>query len=723
MKRLIFYTLILFASIATATAQTFPIVQRTPCENCVNLNYEIITGSPATSNGDGLGGNIAKPWRDSNNNILKLPYTPTYNKTPINEDWRKTFLTLGNSTTVLDKVKVLVKRFVPGVKYTMHYSVLSSKLAQSNYGSSATLTVSANPANPAVIGSKTTNFTPGVNTNKWVEETITFTAIGTELLFNFSGKSKDNIIGYVNFDISNKPFDCILSPEQVELSTTILSTPFQCGTVDLFSTISSETPANALPVWKLGSQSSLQSLGQNQAAHATIPKNAAKYYAFYYTTDMENCYNVSSSTASVTVQYVETQVSLKRSNAANICPSNTVDLEFLVNKQVLAAGIGTRWFTNANHLGEPVDPKSIASSGTYYAFLYDELNNCYSTDLSTAKVIVTISSCNPCAQTNDAVILSKDNTTNICPIQTVDLNSFVINGTPQGANLVWFDNDTHSGNKVPDPSKITISGTYYAYFYDASNDCYSSVYGGDSDITVTINNCPPTKVSLSLKVFLQGATTVKNGVATMRNDLQAYPTGPTTSGLLPTQDPYGGGAVYPQINSAGEIYIVDWVKVEIRGMTDPSQVLESQSLLLLTDGSVVNIDGSLPKFNSQFGGARIAVKHRNHLPVLGLGIVSFNAGGTVNYDFTGDLSKAYNVGAPPQMVLTNGVWCMPTGDVQQDYAVDNVDYAIFDNSFNNGDFDVYSNQDLNLDGLVDNVDFAFFDFAFNAGFFSTLINY
>ncbi|MCF0051066.1 hypothetical protein LXM25_13415 [Dyadobacter sp. LJ53] len=727
MKRLIFYTLIfLIALVAETHAQSFPPTWGNVCTNCIPTGYELVSGSPAIATPKGIGGN-GKPWSPWSIADYDFPVPPTYNQgeqSNLSPESKKSFLTLKHlNHPKIDKrdvVRVVVSKFVPGKLYNFKLHTLFSEpfelsgTDESAAAISATVKISTGGVSPTILKTITINNTGNYN---WKQTAIGFTPSTDVLVFTFSVNAASSTTGYANFDIGTYPFDCVIPTAQVQLFHSNAATRYPCGRIGLDALEKSITPPNGNLIWKKGFHASAEDLAANLISAVPV----GEYYAFYRDQTMPSCYNVQTSTAKAVLSYVETQVLLANNTTVNNCPESTVNLEtsLVVDaNQLLQVNEERRWFKNNNHQGPPENAKAISTSGDYYAFLYNKEYNCYSTDLSTAKVTVTIKAC--CAAGTAQVVLSRSSAVNTCPETTVNLNNTKVTNQPPFTSVVWFSDAAHT-MAVADPAKAG-AGTYYAFFKDNTLGCFNTDLS-TTKLTVSINACE-SKVSLNLKVFLQGPTTSENGVATMRNDLQVYPTGPSTFGLLPTQDPYGGGAVFPEIKNtfskAGNV--VDWVKVEIRGMQDPSIILESKSLLLRTDGTVLDVDGFAPKFNPQFGGVRIAVKHRNHLGVLGLGLVSFNAG-TVNYDFSTSLSKAYNVGAPAQMVLTSGVWCMPIGDVQQDYVVDNVDYAIFDSSFNKGDFNVYSSQDLNLDGLVDNVDYSFFDFSFNAGFFSTLINY
>ncbi len=75
---------------------------------------------------------------------------------------------------------------------------------------------------------------------------------------------------------------------------------------------------------------------------------------------------------------------------------------------------------------------------------------------------------------------------NTCPVATVNLNTAAHIGTiPTGAALVWFTNNTHTGSAYATPT-AAVAGTYYAFYYDETNDCYSPA---STAVTVTITDC------------------------------------------------------------------------------------------------------------------------------------------------------------------------------------------------------------------------------------------
>lgn len=228
-------------------------------------------------------------------------------------------------------------------------------------------------------------------------------------------------------------------------------------------------------------------------------------------------------------------------------------------------------------------------------------------------------------------------------------------------------------------------------------------------------------VQLDAKVLLRGA--YRPGQANMGSDLQTYFS--ANSGLLPATDPYGGNVVYNNIGNPAGVAgaLVDWIKIEIRDAANPAAKLQSKSLLLKPNGSIVDPDGTLPEFVGQSSPVRIAVFHRNHVAILSNPIATFNTG-TAMYDFTTALNKASQLpGDAPQMGSINGKWYMWAGDVNNDLAVDATDVSITTNDFLNGIYDQYLFTDLNLDGGVDATDGSIMNDAFINGYYSTLINY
>ena len=61
-----------------------------------------------------------------------------------------------------------------------------------------------------------------------------------------------------------------------------------------------------------------------------------------------------------------------------------------------------------------------------------------------------------------------------CPATTINLNIAHTGTVPNGSSLVWFTNSTHTGAALSG-TQITqaTAGTYYVFYYDSANNCYS----------------------------------------------------------------------------------------------------------------------------------------------------------------------------------------------------------------------------------------------------------
>ncbi len=62
---------------------------------------------------------------------------------------------------------------------------------------------------------------------------------------------------------------------------------------------------------------------------------------------------------------------------------------------------------------------------------------------------------------------------------------------------------------------------------------------------------------------------------------------------------------------------IDWVLLELRSETNPSEIIQSRSVFVLLDGKIVDINGDdLVLFEAPEGKYYIVIKHRNHLSVM-----------------------------------------------------------------------------------------------------------
>jgi hypothetical protein len=138
-----------------------------------------------------------------------------------------------------------------------------------------------------------------------------------------------------------------------------------------------------------------------------------------------------------------------------------------------------------------------------------------------------------CNAGTSAPILSSNSVNNICPTTTVNLNSLVTSSTPSGASLVWFTNNIHTGSTYSTPT-AAVAGTYYPFYYDSVNNCYSSA---GVMVTVTITSPPdiPSVASTTQPTCIVSTGSiifsVQSGVEYSVDNGSNYQASPTFSGL------------------------------------------------------------------------------------------------------------------------------------------------------------------------------------------------
>ena len=205
-------------------------------------------------------------------------------------------------------------------------------------------------------------------------------------------------------------------------------------------------------------------------------------------------------------------------------------------------------------------------------------------------------------------------------------------------------------------------------------------------------------IDLDMLVYLEGPFSS----GSMNTDLK-------NEGVIPLTQPYNT----PPWNYAGTesvasipTNVVDWVLVDLRDATSaalatPATSAEMKAAFLLTDGSVVGLDGSsILQFTASISNdPYVVVWHRNHLGILSANALT-ESGGIYSYDFSTSIAKAYGGGAGYKLIDT-GVYGMAGGDANGDGVINATDKALW--SANAGT-DGYKATDFNLDAQVNNPD-------------------
>ncbi|WP_026978883.1 DUF11 domain-containing protein [Flavobacterium tegetincola] len=89
------------------------------------------------------------------------------------------------------------------------------------------------------------------------------------------------------------------------------------------------------------------------------------------------------------------------------------------------------------------------------------------------------------------------------------LNNAHSGAVPPGATLVWYNNTARTGAAIAN-SLATVSGDYYAFYFDAAGNCYSSA---SAKVTVTIPSCITAvadSFTASGNIAVMGSTSIGN---------------------------------------------------------------------------------------------------------------------------------------------------------------------------------------------------------------------
>ena len=281
-------------------------------------------------------------------------------------------------------------------------------------------------------------------------------------------------------------------------------------------------------------------------------------------------------------------------------------------------------------------------------------------------------------------------------------------------NGAWLEITSNSSGTIPGGAKGSAEvglkfdakgreeGTYHAGII-----VHSNAPGEADTIPVTLNVTSAATVNLT--VFLEGPF-----------DGTAMDPAMCQKGLLPLAQPYNQPPWnYQGTESVEEIpsgQIVDWVLIDFRDAADaasatPETSIRRQAAFLLSDGSVVGLDGVSPLLFSATVTDKlfIAVYHRNHLPILSANEIVLTEG-VYPYNFSTDVSQVYG-GEDGYKLIGTGVCGMVAGDGNADGTVDATDRTIWlGNAGQHGFF----TGDYSLDGETNNIDKAVF-WHFNRG--------
>jgi hypothetical protein len=162
--------------------------------------------------------------------------------------------------------------------------------------------------------------------------------------------------------------------------------------------------------------------------------------------------------------------------------------------------------------------------------------------------------------------------------------------------------------------------------------------------------------------------------------------------------------VIPQgfFNTAGYLNSRDTVRILLANSNSPYASVDSIDVEL--DSLTYTATGTMR--NAANGSYYIVVKHRNSVETWSASAQTFAKGATTSFDFTSAASQAFGSN---EVVLSNGLYAIYSGDSNQDNYVDPLDLSLIDQDSFNYIAGRSLATDVNGDGYVDPLDLSITD--------------
>ena len=383
---------------------------------------------------------------------------------------------------------------------TYYYAIVKRGTCEVT-SSTARIVVTAKPATPVVAsGSSLSNSCPVTTVNLTTLQPATVTGIDYEWHTVATNPTTTTKVGTPNAvsvsgiyylyskTVTGGCFSNASNAVTVNITPCPTCTNPTIGNQPIDATYCQNGTATALSVTATGTSLSYQwyrNTTNSTSGGTAVGTNSSTYtpiigaitYHYYVIVSSGTC-STTSSVATINVTAKPTAPVASASTLSNSCPVATVNLTTL--QPATVTGIDYEWHTvatNPTTTTKVGTPNAVSVNGTYYLYSKTTTGGCYSN--ASNAVIVTITPCATC--TNSGVT-------------SVDLTQ-LFTGTLPGANVVveWWTSPTRDlpptpGTKVLNPTNVTVSGTYYAFFYDTVYNCYNT---DNSTASVVVNILPP----------------------------------------------------------------------------------------------------------------------------------------------------------------------------------------------------------------------------------------
>lgn len=265
---------------------------------------------------------------------------------------------------------------------------------------------------------------------------------------------------------------------------------------------------------------------------------------------------------------------------------------------------------------------------------------------------------------------------------SIDLNTLV-DGDTGGT---WIVSDGLTGS-VFNPLGLS-NNTFTATYVLTQGSCSLS-----ANVNITVNPCV---LNVPLQLILQGA---------YNTDTDEMESEIATFDLLPYSQPYTTSPwnyVGSESVSLMPTNVIDWVLIELRAADNAATLIAQKAALLLSDGSVQDVDGSI---GVNFYGVQpnqsyyLVVRHRNHLAVMSA--EALNLPIATPYNFSSNHTQA--AGENQMNPVGNEKYGLKAGDINSDGVITVSDFNYYTSEISI--INQYVNSDVELNRSVTVSDF------------------
>lgn len=279
------------------------------------------------------------------------------------------------------------------------------------------------------------------------------------------------------------------------------------------------------------------------------------------------------------------------------------------------------------------------------------------------------------------------------PDGVYDVTGTIILKNPGSTYRVYYSFDSTNTsqynvvvNKNSDVSLGTVTVTNGQFALYTQN--VDVVSGSDGDIGWAFIKLFAKPLLVNLKVFLEGPFVGGGAMSSTLN----------IEGIIPKYQPYKTtpwNYLGTEATATFSTNVVDWVMIELR--SDSTTIVSKRAGLLLSDGSIIDIDGTGPvKFKElSDGNYYVVIRHRNHLAIMTASAIPLSSSSSELYDFTTSQLKAY--GNNSMKDLGGNVFGMYAGDTNNSTIITASDVTSIIVNLN---FSNYNNADVNMSGIV-----------------------